>query len=183
MPENTKITRTKHRLSRALLHLLAEKPITAVSIRELCETAGINRTTFYNHYGSQYDLLNDIRRHFLDDVAECLAAADADSRESVQERVTTVLAYIKDNSELSYLLLNNGIDPEFAEQLFSLPKITDLLAAALQDCHDSLRRQAVTDFAVHGSFRLLQNWINSGCAGDPAKEAELILELARRVCI
>ncbi|MBQ9046596.1 MAG: TetR/AcrR family transcriptional regulator [Solobacterium sp.] len=183
MPENTKITRTKHRLSKALLHLLAEKPITAVSIRELCETAGINRTTFYNHYGSQYDLLNDIRSRFLDDVAECLAAADPANSESIQERVTTVFSYIKDNSELSYLLLNNGIDPEFAEQLFSLPKITDLLAAALLNCHDPMRRQAVTDFAVHGSFRLLQNWINSGCERSPAEEAELILELARRVCI
>ena len=51
---------TKQLLQNAFLKLLKTVSLHAISIRELCKEAGINRTTFYNHYGSQYDLLDDI---------------------------------------------------------------------------------------------------------------------------
>ena len=63
--ENQRIMLTKRLLQTAFLKLLKVKPIHAISIRELCLEAGINRTTFYYHYGSQYDLLEDISRRFL----------------------------------------------------------------------------------------------------------------------
>ena len=115
---------TKQLLQTAFLKLLKVKPIHAISIRELCAEAGINRTTFYYHYGSQYDLLEDISGRFLDSIARCLKDADGSSQEGIQQRVTLVLRYIEDNLELSTLLMNNSIDPTFAERLFSLQQIT-----------------------------------------------------------
>ena len=40
-------------LTDAFMNMLQEQPIHAISIRDLCEKAGINRTTFYHHYGSE----------------------------------------------------------------------------------------------------------------------------------
>ncbi|MCR5537847.1 MAG: TetR/AcrR family transcriptional regulator [Lachnospiraceae bacterium] len=180
--ENQRVTLTKQLLTEALLGLLQKKPIRIVSVRELCEKAGINRTTFYHHYGSQYDLLNEISQRFLDQISERLAAADPENRDSVQERVTMVLAYLRDNRELAVLLLNNNIDPTFAERIFSLPKIGDLLDAALAGCADPRRKEATVAFAIHGSFRLLQDWINQEERVGAAEQAALILSLARRVC-
>lgn len=181
--DNLRVMRTKQLLKRAFLELLEEKPIHAVSIRELCKRAGINRTTFYNHYGSQYDLLEDISRQFLESISEKLALADPDSRESVQERVATVLACFEEDRKLSLLLLNNNIDPAFADRIFSLPRIIDLLDAALEGCADRRVKEASASFAVHGSYRLLQEWINREEREDAKEEAALILSLARRVCV
>ena len=181
--ENQRIMLTKKLLANAFLQMLEDTPIHGISIRQLCEKAGINRTTFYHHYGSQYDLLEDISSRFLDEIADRLSKADADDRESIQERVTLVLAYLEENRELSRLLLNNSIYPHFAERLFALPKITDLLGAAMKGCADPLRSNAVTSFAIHGSYRLLQEWIGqSDQRLPPREEADLVLELARRVC-
>ena len=33
-----------------------------ITIRELCERAGINRSTFYKYYGNQFDLLNEMEK-------------------------------------------------------------------------------------------------------------------------
>ena len=44
-------------IRKALMELLRQKPIQAISIKELCESAGINRGTFYAHYTDMYDLL------------------------------------------------------------------------------------------------------------------------------
>ncbi len=181
--ENQRIMLTKKLLASAFLRMLGDTPIHAISIRQLCEKAGINRTTFYNHYGSQYDLLEDISGRFLDEIARRLSEADVDDREGIRERVTLVLAYLEENRELSRLLLNNNIDPYFAERLFALPKITDLLGAAMKGCADPCRSNVVTSFAIHGSYRLLQEWIEqSDNRLPPGEEADLILELARRVC-
>ncbi len=182
MKENRKIKRTKTLLRDALLGMLQEMPLQAVSIRDLCKKAGINRSTFYNHYGSQYDLLEEIKQNFLAAIAARLAEADPDNRESVLERVTTVLEYLSDNPELSRLLLNNSADADFENRIFALPKINDLLDRSLQNCEDPEKKNAVIAFAVHGSCRLLQDWLNKEERVSAKDEAELILELARRVC-
>lgn len=181
--ENQRITLTKKLLENAFLKLLKVTPIHAVSIRELCKEAGINRTTFYNHYGSQYDLLGDIVRRFLDAIADRLESADASDRENVHRRVAMVFQYIEENRELSVLLMNNNIDPGFAERIFALPKIGDLLDAALAGCRDEQKRAATVSFVIHGSYRLLQEWINREDRLPPAEQAEMILELAQRVCV
>ena len=180
--ENQRIALTKQLLQGALLCMLRSRPIHAISIRELCAEAGINRTTFYNHYGSQYDLLRDISQRYLDSIAQCLAAADVRSRESVQQRVALVLEYVEANLELSRLLLNNAVEGDFAERLFSMPQIDDMFNAALADCRSAQERSATVAFAIHGSFKLLQDWINAPERAAPAAEAELVLRMARRVC-
>ena len=50
--QNQRIMLTKQLIHAAFLRLLRSKGIREISIRELCDEAGINRTTFYNHYGS-----------------------------------------------------------------------------------------------------------------------------------
>ena len=105
-----------------------------------------------------------------------------ENKENQRIKLTMVLSYLGQHLVLSRLLLNNTVDPRFAEKLFSLPKITDLLSAALRDCDDEKRRRAVMSFAIHGSYRLLLDWINQEERSPAEKEAALILELARRVC-
>ena len=180
--ENLRIKRTKQLLSQALIQMLQDTPLHAVSIRDLCEKAGINRTTFYNHYGSQYELLDEIAQSFLADIAGQLGSADAGNRDSVQERVATVFSYLERRLSLSRLLLNNNADPHFAEKLFSLPKITDLLQASLRDCPDCGQQNAVIAFAIYGSYHLLLEWINRENRMQADQQAAVILNLARRVC-
>ncbi len=52
--EDRRIRMTKRMLKDALIELLKKKDIYHVSIRELCEAADVNRTTFYKYYGSQF---------------------------------------------------------------------------------------------------------------------------------
>ena len=58
--EDRRVRVTKRMLKDALIELLKTKDIYHISIRELCETADVNRTTFYKYYGNQFDLLADM---------------------------------------------------------------------------------------------------------------------------
>ena len=60
MKESRKTRYTRMALEDSLIELMTKKPISKITIKELCENADINRTTFYSHYSDQYDLLRQI---------------------------------------------------------------------------------------------------------------------------
>ncbi|MDD6799613.1 MAG: TetR/AcrR family transcriptional regulator [Firmicutes bacterium] len=54
----------------ALLKLLEEKPINKITVKEVCDEAGINRATFYSHFSDCFDLLESIENDLLSDFEE-----------------------------------------------------------------------------------------------------------------
>ena len=45
-------------MDEAFLTLLAKKDFEYITIKEICEVAGVNRSTFYLHYETMSDLLS-----------------------------------------------------------------------------------------------------------------------------
>ena len=73
MPKSDhRIRVTKMLIRRAFTELLRTKPIQSISVKELCETAGINRGTFYAHYTDIYDLLKKMEEEMLVDFQQAL---------------------------------------------------------------------------------------------------------------
>ena len=60
-----RIETTKKNIRRALVRLSAAKPYPEITVKELCEAADINRTTFYVHYKNTREVLEDIERRAL----------------------------------------------------------------------------------------------------------------------
>lgn len=54
----------------------AGKPLAKISIHELCQQAGYNRTTFYNHFDNIYDLFHQALDELLAHVRAQLFALD-----------------------------------------------------------------------------------------------------------
>ena len=63
----SKYFNTAVRFDKALLSLLEKKPFEYITISEICETAGVNRSTFYLHYENTGDLLKETTAFVLDD--------------------------------------------------------------------------------------------------------------------
>lgn len=56
----------------SFLTLLKEKPMQRITVREICEKAQINRSTFYAYYIDVYDLLKRIEQDLLDEFGKSL---------------------------------------------------------------------------------------------------------------
>ena len=65
----SKYFNTALRFDKALLSLLEKKPFEYITIRELCEEAGVNRSTFYLHYENTSDLLKETTSYMLEHFA------------------------------------------------------------------------------------------------------------------
>ena len=63
---------TKMLIRKAFTELLREKPVQNITVKELCQTAGINRGTFYSHYTDIYDLLQQIEDEITEEFQKSL---------------------------------------------------------------------------------------------------------------
>ena len=58
--DNRRVIMTKRLMKDALLELLEQMELSSISVTAVCETANVNRSTFYNYYSSPSDLLREI---------------------------------------------------------------------------------------------------------------------------
>ena len=65
----SKYFNTALRMDEALIALLEEKDLEFITVKEICQRAGVNRSTFYLHYETIADLVNEaleqVDRRFL----------------------------------------------------------------------------------------------------------------------
>ena len=56
------------RMENALLELLRDKPFEKITVRLICERAGVNRSTFYAHYSDIFDMIQQMEIHLRKDL-------------------------------------------------------------------------------------------------------------------
>jgi len=83
-----RIARTRSSLHEALLGLCRESDYASVSISDITDAAGVNRSTFYQHYADKEELLADALDSFVEQAAaqieaKALNAPGADPREMI----------------------------------------------------------------------------------------------------
>lgn len=174
MKENQRIRLTKQLLRESLIRLLAEKNIRSISVRELCDNAEINRTTFYKYYGSQFDLLVDLENSVLEQVESYLADKEVLQTDDIR-LLTQITVFIEENLSLCRLLINNTVDSRFGERLLMLPKIQRLLGDQLLSEYQSDEIEYMYQFVVNGGFSMIKSWINKDARESPEKIAALLL--------
>lgn len=65
-PLDRRQIRTRDAIHTALMALMSEKPLEAITVSELALRAGVNRKTFYNHYTSIQDVRRELDQQYID---------------------------------------------------------------------------------------------------------------------
>jgi AcrR family transcriptional regulator len=74
-----RIRRTHHFLQEAMIELITEKGVDAITVGDITERAMINRATFYRHYQDKYDLVARIFEETADSLVEQIKPLRKDS--------------------------------------------------------------------------------------------------------
>ena len=102
-PDGRRVRMTKMLLKNALIDIMKTKSIHLVSIKEICEAADVNRSTFYRHYNTQYELYDDI----IDDIARDIGSIYKNDYTTV-DFLTKVLEYIESKREIFLVILSDN---------------------------------------------------------------------------
>ena len=67
-----RVEKTRAAIADAFLELRAAKPLEKISVKELCERADVNKSTFYTHYQDIYDLAEQLESQVAADVLKTI---------------------------------------------------------------------------------------------------------------
>ena len=166
---------TQHLLKNALVQLMQEQHISKISIRAICEFAGINRSTFYVHYTDQYDLLKKVEQEVLDNLNKYLGKQDLSDELPISIQILIkVLDYVKENMELFKALLSENCDFAFQKDLVALAQI---ISSQQNQLFDLRTQEYIKIFGFTGTISMLQKWLNDGANESPAQMAEFIIQI------
>ena len=60
MKTDARVRYTRMMIQQTFLDLLKKKPISKITVKEICEDADVNRSTYYVYYSDPYDQLHKI---------------------------------------------------------------------------------------------------------------------------
>ncbi|MEN0645354.1 TetR-like C-terminal domain-containing protein [Alkalicoccobacillus gibsonii] len=175
---NEKIDRrkryTRHALKEALVALLKEKSISSITVKELCEMADINRSTFYGHYTDPYDLLEKISEEVVDDMYKTLNQYNFNEEEEALQMTEKILEYAAEKSDLCQVLLSGSADTTFKRQVMELTQ-----RIIMKDYMKIMNvQEEISSYlpllVLSGSIDAIENWLVHGQQESPKEMALLI---------
>ncbi len=178
----SKYFNTAIKMDEALITLLEKKDFEYITIREICKTAEVNRSTFYLHYENISDLLKETTRYIID---KHLAYYELASHEIDKQRISQqfktceredllfiteeylvpYLTFIKDNQRLfkvsikqfDSLSMGNVYDRMF-EHVFD---------PILKRFHvPENERSYIMKFYLTGVYAIVMEWLDKNCSDD-----------------
>ena len=90
-------------MDEALLQLLERKDLEFITVKEICERAGVNRSTFYLHYENISDLVQETVEMIDSRFQACFSESTDDFTGSIQRKELSELVLITENYLKPYL--------------------------------------------------------------------------------
>ncbi len=169
MKENQRIKITKMLLKNSLIELMKTKNVYKISIKEICENAGVNRSTFYNHYDTEFDLLKDIENEYLTTIEQFINLTE---REAILQ---ALLEYVVTNLDVFNLFLEDAPGNDFFERLIKMCFEKMSFDEGPFKIDKGYSQKYLYHFIVYGALSVVKVWVGQQPRETP-KEMNDILD-------
>ena len=165
---------TAARMDEAFLKLLEEKDFAYITVKEICEKAGVNRSTFYLHYETVSDLLAESARYIIGKLIANMPQDTAEFFEKLQTRpleelhlitpeyLTPYLNFVKEHSRIFRTAVEHssvlGMDDVYLELNHHV------FTPILDRFHVPPSEQKyMMPFYIHGLIGIINEWLKEDC--------------------
>ena len=178
-------------MDEALLALLQKKDYEFITVKEVCEKAGVNRSTFYLHYENMDDLLKEsyeyVSRRFYDSFESEKITTEkvklADKRESMlitPEYLEPYLNFVRQNKKVMSLIMKNaslfGAEKTFEKMYGDIFRpILDKFGIPKQN------QEYVFAYYMHGVLAIIETWLKNDCNRDIGEMIRLITDCLPKI--
>ncbi len=173
-----RIIKTRRTIRNALVDLMSEKELSAITISELSARAEINRKTFYRHYRTISDVVAELENEILSEFSEILKSGN-DSLLNIGAVFRDISALVERRRDFFVRLMTYNHD------LFNNGKIKAMLrktlSVSLQKAGAAIGEQsikAVSEFLISGVLALYADWFDNSCEGSLDFITEISVNMA-----
>ncbi len=180
----SKYFKTALRMNNALLQLLDKKDFAFITVKEICQIAEVNRSTFYLHYETTYDLLMECVENISKDFFSRFNVTKEDIEKSIHSSDTKelflmtpnyllpYLDFIKDYKKVFKVIYNHSdtfgstIYKGFYNNIFS--PILERFAVPQKE------HKYIMEFYIKGVMGIIMEWVNNDCNIDKEEVISII---------
>ncbi len=186
----SKYFHTALRMNEALISLLEKKDLEFITVKEICETAGVNRSTFYLHYETISDLMNEtvemVDKRFLSYFSQCERDVlpemnGADLKELVlvsRAYLLPYLRFIRDNKHVYRAAFRNPAGMQaYARYEYLKNHILGPSLARFQISPES--RPYYIAYYVEGIIAIVKEWLRRDCIDEVESISDIIENCVR----
>jgi len=168
-----RVRRTKSLLLQGLIHLMGQKDIKDISVKELSDYADINRGTFYLHYNDIYDMLSQIEDQLFLEFNEILdhTLTSKSAFLSPQQTLLEIFSFLERHRDLAKAMMGPHGDLAFVNRLKDLVKQRIYQIYGLQQSAGDYAY--IESFIVSGCIGVIDTWLSHPSPCTPAKMASL----------
>ena len=173
----SKYFNTAIRMDEALISLLDKKDFEYITIKEICDTAGVNRSTFYLHYENTFDLLEETTRYILD---KHFAYYSSDTKRITErfancelkdlvfitsEYLIPYLTFIKDNQRLFKVSIKH-FNSLSMDSVYG--RMFEYIFNPILECFHvpEKERPYIMKFYLTGVNAIAMEWLDKNCSDD-----------------
>ncbi|MDE7401728.1 MAG: TetR/AcrR family transcriptional regulator [Clostridia bacterium] len=187
----SKFKNTANKMGSALITLLESKEFADISIMDICNQAGVNRSTFYAHYDNTYDLLQQTYQGMIGNfLTECtfddpvdlsdMRKLNTDDLNFISPKyLLPYLKYIKDHKRLFKIYADNAhafessnMDDYMIENLF-------VPIYAKHGVTDKKLIYYMQKYFLKGIDAIINEWVRNDCEDDVLFICEIITYCVR----
>lgn len=165
---------TAARMDEAFLELIEKKDFAYITVKEICEKAGVNRSTFYLHYETVGDLLQESAQYIIDRFVEFMPHNTVEFLEKLPERpleelylvtpeyLSPYLAYIKEHRRIFKTTVEQAavLRMHDAYRSLKLHVLTPILNRFNVPQED---QEYIMSFYISGIMAIIGKWLKDDC--------------------
>ena len=171
-------------MDEALLLLLEKKDFDFITVKEICEKAGVNRSTFYLHYENTYDLLVETisminKRFYASFVGENfdgIKNAQDSSFFITKDYLIPYLNFVKENKRVFKLIHDK---PHLFEYEKTLKGMYNEIFTKILDKYNvsEVDKKYVFAYYTQGTLAIIMKWVEDDCDTEIDKITDLVIDL------
>lgn len=183
--QDRRVRRTKRILVQSLMQLMQEKQLKDITVRELADTADVNRGTFYLYYRDVFDMLEKVEDEMFGKFDEILLSHLGDNMiQQTLPFLQDLFAFAAENQDMCRVLMSPNGDLAFLQRLNRV-----VFEKCREECLSLIPHATEEEFeyrynyAVFGCIGMIHAWVEGGCRQEPRYMADLANQMIRRGAI
>ncbi len=144
-----RIVKTKKAIINAFLALRAKRPLEKITVRELCEMAMVNKSTFYSHYGDIYELSDSLENQVVLSVIQSMDHSEYIWENTGEFTRQLILGYLSQD-HLIQILFSGSRSSLFVSKIEQ--SIKTMITEKYPQYHLDPVRNMVLTYTIYGGY-------------------------------
>lgn len=161
-------------MDKAFLELLEKKDFAFITVKEICQAAGVNRSTFYLHYETIADLLEESSQYIIRQFTDFMPLDTADFMKKLPTRpldelylitpeyLTPYLNYIKEHKRIFRTTIEQASTLKMFEAYNALNRHVFVPILERFNVPSDDHKYMIT-FYINGLVAIINEWLKDNC--------------------